>query len=91
MKFSLEVGEAERHIVEFSFNQLLGTLDIRVDQQKIKHRVRLINEPMSETHTLQIGECERTSVRIEKERTSTFTQKCVVYVNERLYKCYAGA
>jgi hypothetical protein len=91
MKFCLEVGEAERHLVEFTFNQLLGQLQIRVNKKEIKNQVRLFNEPMSETHTIQVGSGERVIVRFEKERASTFTQRCRVFLNERLYKCYEGA
>jgi hypothetical protein len=29
-------------------------------------------------------------VRFEKERISTFSQKCRVFVNDRLYKCFEG-
>ena len=91
MKFCLEVGEVERHQVEFTFNQLLGQLQIRVNKKAIKNQVRLFNEPMSETHTIQVGDGERVIVRFEKERASTFTQRCRVFLNERLYKCYEGA
>jgi hypothetical protein len=39
---------------------------------------------------LQVGETERFTVRIEKERKLLFGQKCRVFVNDRLYKCYEG-
>ena len=35
MKFSFEVGELEKHQVEFNFNQLCGTLLIRVDNKPV--------------------------------------------------------
>jgi hypothetical protein len=90
MKFCLEVGELEHHIIEFDFNQLLGELRIRVNRQEVKRQVRLFNEPLTETHTLQVGAVERLTVRLEKERKLLFGQKCRVFVNERLYKCYEG-
>lgn len=90
MKFCLEVGELEKNRVEFDFDQLLGQLVIKVNHQEVKRAVRLFNEPVKETHTLQLGEQERTLVRIEKQRKQLFGQKCSVFVNERLYKCYEG-
>ena len=90
MKFCLELGELERNVVEYAFNQLLGQLCIRVNSQEIKNEVRLFDEPLTETHTLQIGKLERLIVRIEKERKLLFGQRCRVFVNNRLYKCFEG-
>jgi len=90
MKFCLEVGETERHLIEFEFNQLLGQLHIRVNRQEIKRQVRLFNEPVRETHVVQVGRNERWTVRIEKERKPLFGQRCRVFLNERLYRCYEG-
>jgi len=90
MKFCLEVGEIERHLIEFEFNQLLGELRIRVNRREVKHNVRLFDEPLTETHTLSVGSEEAWTVRIEKERKMLFGQKCRVYLNDRLYKCYEG-
>jgi hypothetical protein len=90
MKFSLEVGEVERSLIEYAFNQLLGQLCIRVNQQEVKNSVRLFDEPLTETHTLHVGKTERLTVRIEKERKRLFGQRCRVFLNNRLYKCYEG-
>jgi hypothetical protein len=90
MKFCLEVGETERHLIEFDFNQLLGQLHIRVNRKEVKSSMRLFDEPLTETHTLQIGEAESLTVRIEKERKMLFGQKCRVFLNDRLYKYYEG-
>lgn len=91
MKFCLEVGDVEKHLVEFSFNQLLGEVSIRVNQKEIKHGVRLFNEPLRETHTVQVGDGEQVLVRIEKERKPLFGEKYRVFLNGRLYKYYEGA
>jgi len=90
MKFCVEVGIKEHHLVEFAFSQLLGQLQIRVDNKEVKSHVRFINEPLTEIHTIHVGDCERIDVRFEKERISTFSQKCRVFVNDRLYKCFEG-
>ena len=31
MQFSFEVGEQEKHVVSFEFNQMLGNVSIKVD------------------------------------------------------------
>jgi hypothetical protein len=90
MKFNLEVGEVEKHVVEFNFDQLLGQLVIKINKKEVKRSVRLFNEPLKETHTLQVGDGEHVIVRIEKERKQLFGQKCRVFLNDRLYKYYEG-
>ena len=90
MKFCIEVGQADVNVVEFSFNQLLGQLSIKVNNREVKRNRRLFNEPAAETHTLEVGEDERIVVRIEKERKLLYGQKCRVFLNNRLYKCYDG-
>ena len=90
MRFNLEIGEAEKHVVEFNFDQLLGQLVIKVNKQEIKRSVRLFNEPVKEIHTLRVGDGEGVIVRIEKERKLLFGQKCRVFLNDRLYKYYEG-
>ena len=90
MTFKLEIGEIQKHLVEFNFDQLLGKCVIKVNQQEIMRCVRLFNEPLKETHTIQVSEVERLQVRIEKERKLLFGQKCRVFVNDRLFKCFEG-
>lgn len=90
MKFCLEIGEVEKNLVEFNFDQLLGRLVIKVNRKEVRRHTRLFNEPMAETHTVTVGDGERMIVRFEKERISTFSQKCRVYLNDRLYKYYEG-
>lgn len=86
MKFTIEVGEVEKHTVEYDFNPLLGMLVVRVDQKPVKKCFRFVNEPVRESHDLVVGKTERLHVRIEKERTSTFTHRNSVFVNNRLLK-----
>jgi hypothetical protein len=90
MKFSMEIGESEKHKLDFSFNQLLGLMVIKVDNKEITKRLRLIGEPMFEAHALTLGDKGELSVRIEKERKLPFGQKCRVFVNDRLLRCYHG-
>jgi hypothetical protein len=90
MKFCLEIGRLEKHLIEFSFNQLMGQLVIRVNHREIKRNTRLFNEPVKEVHSIEVGRNERLNVRIEKERKPLFGEKYRVFLNERLYQYYEG-
>ena len=68
MKFALEIGDAEKHRLEYNFNQLLGSLVIKVNDKAIKKSIHLINEPVLEIHAFVVGDHEKSDVRIEKER-----------------------
>jgi len=84
MKFALEVGHVERHLIEFNFNQLRGTLVIRVDERPVFQSTRLFNEPVHEVYQFVIDGAEKSSVRIEKHRKPLFGHRNTVYVNERI-------
>ncbi len=90
MKFTIEIGEAEKHRLEYYFNQLLGRLVIKVNEKAIKKSLRLINEPIFEVHVFTVGEREKSAVRIEKERKPLIGQKSRLYVNDRLIKVCEG-
>jgi len=84
MKFALEVGTTERHLIEFNFNQLRGSLVIRVDNQQIFQSTRVFNEPVYEVYKFVIDGREKSEVRIEKRRKQLFGHNNMVYVNDRL-------
>ena len=90
MKFTLEVGQTEKHTIDFNFNQLLGKLVIKVNRTEVKRNLRLIDEPLRETHLIELGGVEKITVRIEKERRQLLGNKCRVFLNDRLYKFYEG-
>lgn len=90
MQFSIEVGEIEKHTIDFNFNQLLGRLVIKVNSQEVKRQLKLIDEPLQETHVIEVGGVEHLTVRIEKERKQLLGQKCRVFLNDRLFKYYEG-
>jgi hypothetical protein len=90
MKFKIEVGEIEKHLVEFNHNQLIGSLQIMVDKQTIFHTTRLINEPVEEVYQFVVGQLEKKEVRIEKLRKQLFGTRNSVYVNNRLTRVYDG-
>jgi hypothetical protein len=90
MKFTVEVGQLEKHLVEYQFNQLFGSLLIQVDNKPVYRATRLFNEPVRETYHLKVGEAERATIRIEKQRKQLFGHRNCVYVDNRLARIYEG-
>ena len=90
MKFTLEVGEIEKHLVEFNHNQLIGSLLIKVDDKPVYQSRRVFNEPIHETYHFMVGQLERSSVRIEKQRKQLFGHRNSVYVDNRLARVVEG-
>jgi hypothetical protein len=90
VRFAIEIGDVEKHRLEYNFNQLLGSLVIKVNEKAIKQSVRLINEPVLEIHAFVVGDHEKSDVRIEKERKPLLGCKNRVYVNNRLVKVFSG-
>jgi hypothetical protein len=90
VKFVIEIGDTEKHRLEYHFNQLLGSLIIKVNEKPIKKSLRMVNEPVLEVHAFVVGEREKTDVRIEKERKPLIGCKNRLYVNNRLVKVFSG-
>ena len=90
MKFAIEIGETEKHRLEYHFNELLGSLVIKVNEKPIKKSLRLVNEPVLEIHAFVVGNQEKSDVRIEKERKPLLGCKNRLYVNNRLVKVFSG-
>jgi hypothetical protein len=86
VKFLLEIGEVEKHRLEYNFNQLLGSLSIKVDEKPFQQSVRLFNEPVNEVHVVVIGQQEKYTIRIEKQRKPLFGHRSRVFINNRLSK-----
>lgn len=90
MKVTVELGERERNVVEYHFNQLFGTCTILVNRTQVKKQTRWFSEPLRETYEVDVGREEISRVRIEKERKLLFGQICRVYVNQRLTRVCEG-
>ena len=84
MRFTLAVGNTDKHLVEFNFNQLCGTLIICVDNRPIFQSTRLYNEPVHEIYHFVIDGAEKSDVRIEKRRKPLLGHRNTVYVNDRI-------
>ena len=90
MRFAIEIGDTEKHRLEYNFNQLMGSLVIKVNEKAVKKSVRLINEPVLEIHAFVVGDHEKSDVRIEKERKPLLGCRNRLYVNNRLVKVFSG-
>lgn len=90
MKFKIEVGEIEKHQIEFIHNQLMGSLMIKVDKKPVRQYVRLLNEPVQEVFEFVVGQMEKSEVRIEKLRKQLFGTRNSVYVGNRLVRVFEG-
>jgi hypothetical protein len=90
VKFAIEIGDTEKHRLEYNFNQLLGSLVIKVNERPVKKSRRLINEPVLEIHAFVVGDQEKSEVRIEKERKPLIGCRNRLYVNNRLVKVFSG-
>ena len=91
MKYTLEVaGNIERYLLDYQFNELLGSMVIKIDNQEVKRAVYLFGGPKKESLALTLGKNETVNVRIERERKFPFGHSSCVFVNERLVKRYEG-
>jgi hypothetical protein len=90
MKFAIEIGDTEKHRLEYNFNQLLGTLLVKVNEKPVKRSIRLLNEPVLEVHIFVVGEHEKSTVRIEQQRKQLLGHKNRLYVNNRLLRVFEG-
>ena len=63
---------------------------IKVNERPIMKSLRLVNEPVLEVHAFVVGDCEKSDVRIEKERKPLLGCKNRLYVNNRLVRVFSG-
>jgi hypothetical protein len=68
MQFSFRVGVQEQHQVDFSFDQFIGNLEIRVDGQPLVKDFRLLSLKLTKRYEFEVGTEERHQIAIEKKR-----------------------
>jgi len=90
MKFSLEIGDQEKHTVEFKFNQLLGRVLVKVDGEEVFRKARWFSEPLVDRYEFEIGNFDPVRIRIEKMRKQLFSSRYMIYLNNRLTQLYQG-
>jgi hypothetical protein len=90
MKFSIELGTNEKHVIEFTFNQLLGRSVVKVDGSEVFKKARWFSEPLVDRYEFEVGQFEPVHLRIEKERKLLLASKYKVFVDNRLTQLYHG-
>ena len=94
MIFSLEIGQREKHLLEFEFDQMLGNLVIKLDGYPVQRDFRMFSFNLVKSYEIDIPGPEPLHVRIEKERELLLAgfrpQKYRVFVNNQLVASYEG-
>ena len=68
MQFRFMVGVQEKHQIDFSFDQFIGNLEIRVDGQPAVKDFRMLSLSLTKRYELTVGVNEKHHVAIEKKR-----------------------
>jgi hypothetical protein len=95
MQFSFIVGTAERHQVDFSFDQMIGNVQIRVDGQPTVKDFRMFSLSLTKRYELTVGNQERHQVVIEKKRKLFLAglrpSRYRVFIDGNLAQTYEGS
>ena len=88
------VGTNEQHRVDFSFDQMWGHLEIKVDGETAVKDFRMFSLKLSKRYELTVGVNERHHVVIEKKRklflAGARPQQYHIYIDGQLVQTYEG-
>ena len=94
MKFSFTVGIQEQHQVDFSFDQVIGNLEIRVDGQRLVKDFRLLSLKLTKRYEFAVGVQEQHQIAIEKKRKLFLAgfrpQRYRIFIDGQLAQTYEG-
>lgn len=94
MRFQFVVGRAERHQVDFSFDQFTGRLVIAVDGAPVVNELRIASVSVTKRYDFAVGTTERHDVAVEKIRPVLFAafrpSTYKVYVDGALAQTHRG-
>jgi hypothetical protein len=94
MQFSFTVGINEQHRVDFSFDQLIGNLEIKVDGQAVLKDFRFASLKLTKRYEFVVGVNERHNVVIEKKRKLFLAglrpTQYRVFIDGQLVQTYVG-
>ena len=95
MQFSFIVGAHEKHQVDFSFDQFIGNLEIKVDGQRVVKDFRMLSLFLTKRYEFTVGAQERHQVAIEKKRKLFLAgfrpQKYRILIDGQLVQTYEGS
>jgi hypothetical protein len=94
MKFSFTVGVNEMHQVDFSFDQFIGNVEIRVDGQPAVKDFRMLSLKLTKRYELSVGVNEKHHIVIEKRRKLFLAglrpQRYRIFIDGNLAQTYEG-
>jgi len=94
MNFSFIVGQQEQHRVDFSFDQVIGNLEIKVDGETAAKDFRLASLKLTKRYEFIVGVNEKHHVAIEKTRKLFLAglrpQRYRVFIDGQLVQTYHG-
>jgi hypothetical protein len=94
MKFSFLVGIQEQHQIDFSFDQVIGNLEIRVDGEPLVKDFRLLSLRLTQRYEFTAGIAEQHLIAIEKKRKLFLAglrpQQYRVFIDGQLVQTHEG-
>jgi hypothetical protein len=94
MKFSFLVGIQEQHQIDFSFDQVIGNLEIRVDGEPLVKDFRMLSLKLTKRYEFTVGAQEQHHIAIEKKRKLFLAgfrpQQYQVFIDGQLVQTYEG-
>ena len=94
MQFSFMVGVTEPHQVDFSFDQFVGNLEIKVDGKPVVKDFRFASMKLTKRYDFVVGVNEKHQISIEKTRKLFLAglrpQQYRVLVDGRLVESHEG-
>jgi len=95
MQFSFMVGVQEKHQVDFSFDQFMGNLEIRIDGQPVVKDFRMLSLRLTKRYEFSVGVNEKHHISIEKKRKLFLAglrpQQYRIFIDENLVQTYEGS
>jgi hypothetical protein len=94
MKFSFLVGIQEQHQIDFSFDQVIGNLEIRVDGEPLVKDFRMLSLKLTKRYEFTVGSQEQHHIAIEKKRKLFLAgfrpQQYRVFIDGQLVQTHEG-
>jgi hypothetical protein len=94
MQFSFRVGVQEQHQIDFSFDQFIGNLEIRVDGNVSVKDFRMFSLKLTKRYEFEVGTQERHQIAIEKKRKLFLAglrpMQYRVFIDDQLVQTYEG-
>ena len=93
MRFTVEIGEAEKHTLGFRFNQMTGRVEIAIDGTVVKRDLIIFSIKQVRAYPIEVG-TDKIPLRIEQERRllfpALFPHEYRVYVRGALVRYFRG-